>query len=135
MAFVEPWIPVEPSDNPAAILGPLPFEPRTVTYPIPPSVVPPEATGILVFAWCAVSGPIETGWWHIGVNTGEGLNDWFSLLIGTAAPGREVAVCNSQVFWLPMPVDGAVEVTFYRGVLPPGGCAGEVEIHGYCLAG
>jgi hypothetical protein len=69
MAGIEPWVSVEPSSNSAAILGPLPFVPGSVTYDIPTSVVPTSATGILVFAWYAIAGEIsQPGWWHFAVS-------------------------------------------------------------------
>jgi hypothetical protein len=128
---IAPWINVEPSAHPAAILGELPQTQGSVVYPIPDSVVPPGATGIMVFAWYAAAGPIpRPGWWHFAVNIGGGNENWFSLIIGAAGP-QPATPCNSQVFWLPMPVDGALTVTFYNGELSPGTCAGGVEIHGY----
>src|ERR1035437_142391 len=56
MTGVAPWVPVEPTTNPAAILGPLPFDLGSVSMPIPTSVVPAGATGILVFACAVLSG-------------------------------------------------------------------------------
>lgn len=132
MASIAPWIPVEPSSNPAAILGPLPFVPGSVTYEIPPGVVPPSATGILVFAWYAVAGEIpQPGWWHFAVNLEGGTQNWFSLMVAAGTTSQPVSPCNSQVFWLPMPVDGALQVTFFNGQLPSEGCQGGVEIHGF----
>jgi hypothetical protein len=133
MPIIAPWISVEPSTNPAAILGPLPLTQTTVVYPIPPDVVPPTATGIMVFAWYAIDGVIpKIGWWHFGVNTANGTQNWFSLIVAGANGGNAVAASTSQVFWLPMPVDGNLEVTFFNGELPPPGqCQSGVEIHGY----
>lgn len=131
MTGVSPWISVEPSTNSAAILGPLPFTPGSVTYAIPASVVPASATGILVFAWYAVWGEIgQPGWWHFAVNLKDGTQNWFSLMVA-GAPAQNVSPCNSQTFWLPMPADGALQVTFFNGQLPVAGCQGGVEIHGY----
>jgi hypothetical protein len=124
MAGVDPWISVEPSTNPAAILGPLPFTQESVTYPIPPGVVPPSATGILVFAWYAIAGQIpEPGWWHFAVSLDNGAQNWFSLMVASASASQNVSPCNSQVFWLPMPIDGALQVTFFNGH-PSGGVPG-----------
>jgi hypothetical protein len=129
---VEPWIAVEPATQPAAILGPLPLTQGSVVYPIPDFVVPPNATGILVFAWYSVSGPVpQSGWWHCAVNAGNGMQNWFSMMIAAVDPEQPVTLCNSQVFWLPMPVDGLLTVTFGEGLLIPGTCEGSVEIHGY----
>lgn len=132
MPSVEPWISVEPSSNPAAILGTLPFAPGSRTYDIPVTVVPASATGILVFAWYAVFGQIsQPGWWHFAVNLEGGTQNWFSLMVGAATTSQDVSPCNSQTFWLPMPSDGKLQVTFFNGQLPPDGCRGSVEIHGY----
>ena len=133
MTSVAPWVPVEPSSNPAAILGPLPFTPGTVTYDIPATVVPAEAGGILVFAWYAVHGRIRAnGWWHFAVNLRDGTQNWFSVMVGAATTTRDVSPCGSQAFWLPMPFDGKLQVTLFNGQLPEaGGCQGTVEIHGY----
>ncbi|MDQ3281411.1 MAG: hypothetical protein M3Q69_08365 [Acidobacteriota bacterium] len=128
-----PWINVEPSTTPAAMLGELPKTQGSVVYPIPGTVVPPGATGIMVFAWYAVAGTIaRPGWWHFAVNTGSGVANWFSLMIAGAG-AQPVTLCNSQEFWLPMPVDGALTVTFFHGELLPSACASSVEIHGYSL--
>jgi hypothetical protein len=133
MTSVAPWIPVEPSSIPAAVLGVLPTGPESVAYDIPASVVPASATGIMVFAWYAVFGRIEKpGWWHFAVNLESGVQNWFSLMLAGAPPTYEVAACNSQAFWLPMPVDGKLQVTFFNGQLPPlNGFVSGVEIHGY----
>ncbi|HYR07097.1 MAG TPA: hypothetical protein VEQ60_05000 [Longimicrobium sp.] len=130
---VAPWISVEPSTTPAAILGPLPWVPGSVTYDVPASVVPQSASGILVFAWYALFGRIgQPGWWHFAVNVEGGTQNWFSLLVGAATTAHDVSPCNSQAFWLPMPIDRKLEVTFFNGQLPPeSGCQGSVEIHGY----
>jgi hypothetical protein len=132
MAGIAPWIQVEPSSNPAAILGPLPFTQRSVIYPIPPNVVPPSATGILVFAWYAISGVISrNGYWHFVVSLAGGTQNWFSLMVASGNPSQSVSPCNSQAFWLPMPVDGALQVTLFNAQLPAEGCVGGVDIHGY----
>jgi hypothetical protein len=132
MAGIASWISVEPSSNPAAILGPLPFIPGSVSYQIPAGVVPPSATGILVFAWYAIAGEIlQPGWWHCAVNLEGGTQNWFSLMVAAGTASQAVSPCNSQVFWLPMPVDGELQVTFFNGQLPAKGCEGGVEIHGY----
>jgi len=129
---IAPWVSVEPTTRPAAILGDLPLTQTSVVYPIPDRVVPSTATGILVFAWYAAAGPIpKPGWWHFAVNVGDGKQNWFSLLIAGVNPAVEVTPCNSQAFWLPMPVDCRLTVTFFNGELLPGTCEGGVEIHGY----
>jgi hypothetical protein len=133
MTSVAPWISVEPSSIPAAILGPLPIAPGSVAYDLPTSVVPASATGILVFAWYAVFGRISRpGWWHFGVNLEGGAQNWFSLMVAGATLSAEVSACNSQTFWLPMPADGKLQVTFFNGQLPwAAGFESSVEIHGY----
>lgn len=131
MTSVSPWVSVEPSTNPAAILGPLPATLGSVTYPIPESVIPATAAGILVFAWYAVYGQATDGWWHFAVNLEGGTQNWFSLMLGAATPSQTLSACNSQTFWLPMPVDGNLEVTLFNGQLPADGFQGTVEIHGY----
>jgi hypothetical protein len=137
MSPVAPWISVEPSSVPAAILGPLPMAPGSVSYDIPTRVVPASATGILVFATYAVFGRISrNGWWHFAVNLADGGQNWFSLMIAAATTSHDVSACNSQTFWLPMPCDGKLNVTFFNGQLPPdSGFTGEVEIHGYAPGG
>jgi hypothetical protein len=53
-------------------------------------------------------------------------------MIAAGTTSQNASPCNSQAFWLPMPVDGALEVTFFNGQLPSAGnCQGGVEIHGY----
>ena len=132
MAVIAPWISVEPANQPAAILGKLPFAQGSVAYEIPTCVVPSTATGILVFAWYAVAGPVAApGYWHFAVNVGGGAQNWFSLLIAGGNTTQEMTPCNSQAFWLPMPIDGLLTVTFFHGVLDPDSGEGEVEIHGY----
>jgi len=134
MAFIAPWVSVEPSTNPAAILGRLPLTQGSVVYEIPTSVVPPTAGGILVFAFYALAGVVAApGWWHFAVNLEDGTQNWFSLLVAGGNTSQEVTACNSQEFWLPMPVDGVLTVTFFNGELSPGGCEGGVEIHGYAV--
>lgn len=132
MPSIAPWVSVEPSTIPAAILGKLPLTQGGVVYEIPTSVVPSTAGGILVFAWYAVADPVPVpGWWHFAVNVGGGTQNWFSLLVAGGNTTQEMTPCNSQVFWLPMPVDGLLTVTFFNGELFPGGCESGVEIHGY----
>ncbi|HVR41597.1 MAG TPA: hypothetical protein VMU84_21050 [Thermoanaerobaculia bacterium] len=133
MSSIDPWVSVEPSTIPAAILGPLPFVPGSVTYAIPADVVPSSANGILVFAWYAITGAInQNGWWHFTVNVAGGAQNWFSLMVAAGLASQIASPCNSQAFWLPMPVDGNLEVTLFNGQLPPAGqCEGYVEIHGY----
>lgn len=131
MNGVTPWVPVEPSSVPAAILGRLPLAQGSVSYAIPASVVPDGATGILVFAWAALSG-INPGsaYWHVGVDAGGGTRNWFSLLIAGDPSGTSVN-SQSQAFWLPFPADRAVTVTLFANDLPSPSNAGEVEVHGY----
>ena len=126
-----PWIPVEPSTQPAAILGPLPFKRGSVTLPIPPSVVPANAGGIRVFAWAALNGKNPTlAYWHVASPLPDGASDWFSLLVAGDPTARSVT-CNSQAFWLPMPADGRLTVSLNVNDLPSPENDGEVEIHGY----
>jgi hypothetical protein len=129
---IAPWVSVEPATNPAAILGLLPLSPGTFVYEIPAGVVPPSATGILVFAYYAVATPVVApGWWHFIVNVGGGQQNWFSLLIAGGNTTQTVTACNSPEFWLPMPVDGLLTVTFFHGEFFSGDCVSGVEIHGY----
>lgn len=135
MPAVHPWIPVAPSANPAAILGSLPFARGSVSYTIPESVVPPDAEGILVFAWAILRGVNpDAAYWHVASTTRQGPTDWFSLLIGGDPNGASVT-CNSQAFWLPMPANGTLVVTLAANDLPSSSNTGKVEIHGYYPAG
>lgn len=129
---VIPWVSVEPNDFPAAMLGNLPFTAGTSTFVLPPTVVPSDATGILVFMWASLAGVNPPfGFWHASVNVGEGHTNWFSLLVAGDPNGRSVAA-NSQAFWLPMPVDGLLSVTFFANEPFASSLnAGQVEIHGY----
>lgn len=131
MNGVSPWISVEPSTNPQAILGPLPFTRGSVTYTIPEAVVPDEASGILVFAWTALAG-MNPGkaWWHFAVNVNGGMQNWFSMLVAGDPTGGTVQ-SSSQVFWLPFPSDRQLEVTLFANDLPSGRNDGGVEIHGF----
>lgn len=131
---VSPWVAVSPATHPDAILGGLPMAVGTATYDLPTSVVPADATGILVFVWCAISGANSGGgYWHTAVNLGDGSQNWFSLLaVGTPQTER-VVLFNSQAFWLPMPSDGKVSVTL-AGSSFAGNNKGQVEIHGYMPA-
>jgi hypothetical protein len=132
MTGIPPWIPVAPAQNKAAILGQLPMQPGTVSFAIPTAVVPPNATGILVFAWCALTGANPGGgYWHMTVNVPGGLQNWFSLMGLGSALGDDTTVFNSQAFWLPVPVDSSLSVTFTGKALPNRSNRGEVEIHGY----
>jgi hypothetical protein len=126
-----PWIAVEPSSNPAALLGHLPFSQGTATFSIPESVVPDGATGILVFTCAQLSGanPADA-WWHVGVNVGTGAPNWFALQISGDPSGSSITV-NSQAFWLPMPADRTVWATLFKNDLPSPSNVGAVEIHGY----
>ena len=127
MFRVAPWIPVEPSKVGAAILGKLPLKPGTKVMPVPSTVVPAGAGGILMFAWARFAGPNPPfAYWHVGARLADGTENWFSLLV-TSDGGT---VCNSQVFWLPMPADGNIVVRLYAAA-PLSNCDGEVEIHGY----
>ena len=134
MTGIQPWVSVYPAQNPAAILGDLPMKQGTVTFEIPTSVVPSDATGILVFAWCAITGENPGGgYWHVAVNVPGGQN-WFSLIV-VGSPSTEGATAfNSQAFWLPMPSDGTLSTTFAGSDLPSRSNRGEVEIHGYMPA-
>jgi hypothetical protein len=125
------WIPVEPNKVPSAILGPLPFRISSVTLPIPTAVVPSTATGILVFAWAALSGRNSPlAYWHVASETASGQRDFFSLMVAGDPNGASV-MCNSQAFWLPMPRDGELIVTLHAADLSSPTNRGEVEIHGY----
>ena len=132
---VAPWISVSPASNPAAELGNLPFALGSVALPVPPSVVPRDATGILVFSWAILRGVNATAaYWHLSVASADcGPINWFSLLIAGDPAGSSVT-CNSQAFWLPMPVDGNVVATLYANDLPSALNSGKVEIHGYMPA-
>lgn len=131
MHRIAPWIPVEPSTVPAAILGPLPFKRGAVKLPIPRSVVPATAGGILVFAWAALSGKNPPlAYWHVTAGLADGTGDWFSLLVAGDPTGQSIS-CNSQAFWLPMPDDGSLVVSLHASDLPAPQNRGEVEIHGY----
>jgi len=131
MAAISPWIAVSPAGNPDAILGNLPMAVGTVTYDLPTSVVPADATGILVFVWCAISGANSGGgYWHTAVTLADGSQNWFSLLAVGTQQAERVVLFNSQAFWLPMPDDAKVSVTL-AGSSFPGSNKGQVEIHGY----
>jgi hypothetical protein len=133
LAFPSPWIPVEPNKNPRAILGKLPFKRGSVTLSIPTTVVPATATGILVFAWAALSGEnAPLAYWHVAAEVGPNRHDFFSLLVAGDPSGASVT-CNSQAFWLPMPRTGSLIVTLHLADLTSRGNDGEVEIHGYSL--
>jgi hypothetical protein len=98
---------------------------------IPASVVPPGAMGILIFAWAALSGVNSSlAYWHFASSTGSGGGNWFSLMAAGDPTGSTVS-CNSQAFWLPMPVDGTLVVTLTGSGLTSSTNQGEVEIHGY----
>ena len=134
MACVTPWISVEPGTNPDAVLGNLPFTQGAESFLIPVSVVPDDAAGILVFAGAALSGVNPSiAWWHVAVPTGDGEQNWFSLLIAGDPTGQSVTV-NSQTFWLPMPADRTLSVTLFVNDLPSPANQGTVEIHGYLPA-
>lgn len=129
---IAPWISVYPADIPAAILGNLPMTEETVSYPIPSSVVPVDATGILVFAWCSITGLNPgAGYWHVSVNVPNGGANFFSLMVVGAPHLERSTLFNSQAFWLPMPSDGNINVTLGGSDFPSPANAGAVEIHGY----
>jgi len=124
---IAPWISIEPSKVRAAILGKLPLKPGAKVFPVPQSVVPADAGGILLFAWAQFAGTNPAfAYWHVGTHLPDGTENWFSLLVASAGD----TVCNSQAFWLPMPADGNVVVRLYA-TAPLASCDGEVEIHGY----
>jgi hypothetical protein len=132
MTGIAPWIPVYPAQNGAAILGNLPMTQGTVSFQVPASVVPDDATGILVFAWCALRGEnAGAGYWHVAVNVPGGIQNWFSLMVVGSPVAERISVFNSQAFWLPMPTDGIVSVTLAGSDFPSPKNHGEVEIHGY----
>lgn len=121
---------MEPSTTPAAILGSLPFTLGSVTLSVPATVVPANATGLLVFVWAALSGTNPAlAYWHVASTLADGSQNWFSLLI--AADPNGGVTCNSQEFWLPPSVTGNLIVTLYANDLPSASNRGEVEIHGY----
>ena len=131
MTEITPWVAVYPAENSAAILGNLPMTIGTASYSLPSSVVPPDATGILVFAWCAITGDNPgAGYWHVSVNLPGGGENFFSLMAVGAPQIERATIFNSQAFWLPMPADGFVYVTL-GGANFPGNNVGQVEIHGY----
>jgi len=131
MTEITPWVAVYPAENSAAILGNLPMTMGTASYSLPSSVVPPDATGILVFAWCAITGSNPgAGYWHVSVNLPGGGENFFSLMAVGAPQIERATIFNSQAFWLPMPADGFVYVTL-GGANFPGNNVGQVEIHGY----
>ncbi len=106
----------------------------TVRYPVPPALRAAGATGLLVFAWCALEGVnAAMGYWHMAVQAAPDVQNWFSL-IGVGAKQDAAAAFNSQAFWLPMPIDGALTVTLVTpvgdGFSSPRN-KGQVEIHGY----
>jgi hypothetical protein len=104
----------------------------TVSFALPTSVVPATATGILVFAWCAIRGENSgAGYWHVAVNVPGGIQNWFSLMVVGSPTAERVTVFNSQAFWLPMPTDGVVRVTLAGSDFPSRQNRGQVEIHGY----
>ena len=128
---VAPWTSVEPNENKAALLGVLPFAQGTLAYPIPPSVVPDRATGILVFAWAALAGVnADLAWWHFAVNVSDRSQNWFALLVAGDPGGSRIAA-TSQAFWLPFPSDRTLYVTLARNDLTSPTNRGTVEIHGY----
>ena len=132
MTGIAPWVSISPSENPAAILGDLPMTQGTVSFDIPTSVVPSDATGILVFAWCAITGVNPgAGYWHMAVNLAGGGQNWFSLMVVGSPYAERATLFNSQAFWLPMPSDGSLSVTLGGSDFPGADNRGEVEIHGY----
>lgn len=110
----------------------------TVTFPLPAAVTGVGATGLLVFAWCALAGPNPVaGYWHVASTVAPGVPNWFSLIGVGSAEGQGTAF-NSQAFWLPMPVDGVLSVTLVVAggdAFPSPANRGVVEIHGYTVAG
>ncbi len=128
---VPPWTSVWPGSIPAAILGDLPFAVGSVTLDIPESVVPRDATGILVFAWAILRGANpDAPYWHIASAAAGASANWFSLLIA-GDPAGNGTVCNSQAFWLPAPADRSLVVTLNAHDLPSSTNEGKVEIHGF----
>lgn len=133
MRRITPWVPVLPGETPDAILGTLPFVAGSVSFTIPESVVPPDATGILVFAWAALRGANPAAaYWHVAAAAAGAAPVFFSLLVVGDPTGAGI-VCNSQEFWLPMPESGALTVTLAPNDLPSAANEGQVEIHGYML--
>lgn len=102
-----------------------------MTLPIPESVVPQGATGILVFAWAILRGVNPNpAYSHVAVAISEWETNGFSLLIA-GNPTDAGVVCNSQAFWLPAPIDGKLVVTLNANDLPSPSNQGELEIHGF----
>ena len=107
----------------------MPFTRACTTFVIPADVVPPDATGILVFIWVTLTGDnASPAFWHAAVNVAGGGQNWFSMLIAAAAGTTTV---NSQEFWLPAPTDGILMVSLYLNDLTSPLNQGQVEIHGY----
>ena len=131
MAGIAPWVSVEPNENKAAILGVLPFRQGSVTFRIPPTVVPAGAGGILVFAWTILTGVNSPfAYWHFESRVGAERQNWFSMLVaGDPAGGSKTS--NSQAFWLPMPIDRNLTVMLFMNDLTSRTNRGQVEIHGY----
>lgn len=130
LSAVTPWIAVEPSTNPDAILGVVPFTSASVTFHVPTAVVPPDATGILVFIWAKLAGDnASPAYWHASVNVDGGGQNWFSMFIAADAVGGTTV--NSQEFWLPAPTDGLLTVSLHLNELTSPLNQGQVEIHGY----
>ena len=128
--IVTPWIAVEPSTNSNAILGSVPFTMASVTFNVPANVVPPDATGILVFIWAKLAGAnASAAYWHTAVNVGGGRQNWFSMFVAADAAGNTTV--NSQEFWLPAPTDGLLTVSLHLNELTSPLNQGQVEIHGY----
>jgi hypothetical protein len=95
------------------------------------SVEPNDVPGAILGALPMATGSI----WHFTVDTKIGSRNWFSMLVvGNPTPTDTVAD-NSQAFRLPMPADGALEVTLMGSPLTSGMNNGQVEIRGYYPAG
>lgn len=132
--MTRPWTPLQP----VIILGDLPMKAGTVTYALPTELREAGATGLLVFAWCAlVGGNRVSGYWHVAAEVAPGVPNFFSLMgVGGADPTG--TAFNSQAFWLPMPVDGALSVTLAVSAgdgFPSVANRGMVEVHGFLRDG
>ncbi len=131
MYRIAPWVPFEPTSSNGGILGSLPLNPGSASFPIPGSVVPSGAGGILVFAWARLLGlNPKVAYWHVGASVAGSGPNWFSLLVASD-PANRTLVCNSQAFWLPAPDDGQLTVTLFVPEPRPNKRPGEAEIQGY----
>ena len=125
-----PWVAL----SPVHILGTMPFSSGpTPVWPIPFSVVPADARGLLVFAWVRLAGPNPVAsYWHMTVTVAGSATNWFSLLVPGDPSGRSVTGA-SQAFWLPVPMDRRLAVSLHTTGAMSAANMGQVEIHGYSV--